>query len=178
LLKRIHFDRVLLAGEVSDQFKSPARWNHYKEGGSYSLLVEHEGKKILVQSSAGYLSGALNGHEADIVFLGIGRLGKQSPDYRAAYWREVVEAVGARRVIPIHWDDFSKSLQWGDSSKSFDRPLEPPSPLVDNVQRSLAFLLAQGKKTRVDVKILPACVKIDPFAGLKRYQGKPKRRST
>lgn len=169
LLKRFQIDRVLLAGEVDDQFKSPARWSHYKEGGSYSLLVEHAGKKILVQSSAGYVSGALNGREADIVFLGIGALGKQSDEYRADYWREVVAAVGARRVIPIHWDDFSRPLS---------RPLVPPSPLSDNVQQSLAFLLARGKKAKVDVKILTALEKIDPFAGMKRYQGQPKRRSS
>lgn len=34
--------------------------------------------------------------------LGIGALGQRSDTNRQDYWREVVQAVGAKRVIRIH----------------------------------------------------------------------------
>jgi L-ascorbate metabolism protein UlaG (beta-lactamase superfamily) len=157
LFKRFGIDHVLFDGVVKDSFKTPARWYDYKEGGSYSVLIEHRGRKLLVQSSAGYLPEKLNAYEAEVVFLGIGTLGKQRDSYREAYWREVVAAVGARRVIPIHWDDFTFSL---------DQPLKPLSPIVDNFQKAVGFLLQRAEKSDVDVKFLPTWEARDPFVGL------------
>ncbi len=41
-----------------------------------------------------------------MVYLGIGQLGLQPESYFVEYWTEAVRAVGARRVVLIHWDDF------------------------------------------------------------------------
>ena len=46
-----------------------------------------------------------------MVFLGTGGLGSQTADYREAYWTETVEQVGARRVIPIHWDSLTGPIE-------------------------------------------------------------------
>jgi L-ascorbate metabolism protein UlaG (beta-lactamase superfamily) len=46
-----------------------------------------------------------------VVFLGIGGLGSQTPDYPQSYWRETVERAGARRVIPIHWDGLMSPIE-------------------------------------------------------------------
>jgi len=35
---------------------------------------------------AGFIKGALSGRKADVVFLGVGAVGKQTPDYRARLW--------------------------------------------------------------------------------------------
>jgi L-ascorbate metabolism protein UlaG (beta-lactamase superfamily) len=78
-------------------------------------------------------------------------------DYRNDYWQEVVEAVKAKRVIPIHWDDFTLSL---------DQPLVPMSNLFDDFDKTMGFLLARGRQKGIDVKILPAWVKVDPFANI------------
>jgi L-ascorbate metabolism protein UlaG (beta-lactamase superfamily) len=110
-----------------------------------------------VQSTAGFVEGALRGHKADVVFLGIGALGKQGEDYRQAYWHETVHAVGAPRVIPIHWDDFTRPL---------DQPLVPLPYLFDDFDKSMAFILGRGQQEGVDVKLPPAWAKFDPFAGV------------
>lgn len=152
-----HAPTFFTGGEIREPLTPPVRANRYEEGGSYSVLIEHGERSLLVQGSAGYLERALQGRRADVVFLGIGALGKQSDDYRQAYWREVVSAVGARRVIPIHWDDFMLPL---------DQPLVPMRSLFDDFDASMKFLLERGRSGGVDVRIAPAWAKIDPFAGL------------
>ena len=62
--------------------------------------------RLLIQGSAGYVEGALAGRQAEVAYLGIGQLGKQDAAYMEAYWEHTVRAVGARRVVLIHWDDF------------------------------------------------------------------------
>jgi L-ascorbate metabolism protein UlaG (beta-lactamase superfamily) len=64
----------------------------------------------LIQGSAGFVKGALAGHHADAVYLGVGQLGVLPRSYLLDYWTETVRAVGARRVILIHWDDFFRPL--------------------------------------------------------------------
>ena len=56
------------------------------------------------------MRGALTGHRADVVYLGVGQLGVQDEEYIRAYWAETVRTVGAKRVVLIHWDDFFRPL--------------------------------------------------------------------
>jgi L-ascorbate metabolism protein UlaG (beta-lactamase superfamily) len=141
-------------GNIDNPLKSPAWWWQYKEGGSYSVLIEHDGKTILVQGSAGFKPDALQGRSADLVFLGIGQLGKQDDAYRELYWQQVVASVHPRRIIPIHWDDFWLPL---------DQPLVPFPRLTDNFEKSIEFLNRRGHQENIEVKILPAWLKVDPF---------------
>ena len=107
-----------------------------------------------MQGSAGFIEGALNGRHADVVFLGIGQLGNQDDAYRESYWRQVVTAVSPRRVIPIHWDDFWLPL---------DQPLVPFPRIADNFEKSMAFLNRRGQEDNIEVKLLPAWLKVDPL---------------
>jgi len=144
-------------GDILEPLTLPARQRDFKEGEVYSVFIEHDGKTILVQGSAGYLEGALTGRHADVVFLGIGQLGCKDEKYRDDYWREVVEAVQPKRIIPIHWDDFWLPL---------DQPLVPMPRLIDNFDTSMEFLIRRAREKSIDVRILPAWVKIDPWAGI------------
>jgi L-ascorbate metabolism protein UlaG (beta-lactamase superfamily) len=152
-----HAPTPVTGGTIDRPLRPPARAFHYREGGCYSLLVEHAGRSLLVQGSAGYLAGALRGRQAEVVFLGVGALGKQDAVFRQGNWRETVAAVGAQRVIPIHWDDFTLPL---------DRPLRPLPALIDDFAVTMTFLLAQGRQAGVDVRLLPAWTPCDPWAGL------------
>jgi L-ascorbate metabolism protein UlaG (beta-lactamase superfamily) len=76
--------------------------------------------------------------------------------YQEAYWREVVQATGARRVVLVHWDDFWKPL---------DEPLVPMPRLMDNFDVSMQFLLERARLTGVEVQIPSAWISMDPFAG-------------
>lgn len=152
-----HVPTGFTGGEIREPLVPPVRANQYQEGGSFSVLIEHGDKKLLVQSSAGYEEGALQGRRADVVFLAIGALGRQDQAFRQAYWREVVRAVGAHRVVPIHWDDFTMPL---------NEPLAPmPFPL-DDFDKSMAFVLDRGRQDGVDVKLVPTWITVDPYSGL------------
>jgi L-ascorbate metabolism protein UlaG (beta-lactamase superfamily) len=47
---------------------------------------------------------------ADIAYIGVGQLGLLDERYIETYWTETVRAVGARRVVLTHWDDFFRGL--------------------------------------------------------------------
>ncbi len=98
-------------GDILAPLAPPAAYLDYKQGGAYSILVAHPQGRVLHHGSAGVVPGALAGRRADVVFLGIALL----PDL-PGYLAEVVDAVGARRVVPVHWDDFTRPL---------DAPLRP-----------------------------------------------------
>ena len=121
-------------GEIEAPLVPPARYLDYKQGGTYSILVEHPRGRVLHHGSAGFVPGALRGRQADVVFLGVALLDDLGP-----YLAEVVDAVGARRVIPTHWDDFTRSLD------------EPPTPMPVAVHLDRFF--AQMAQTRPDLAI-------------------------
>lgn len=121
------------AGEhITAPLAFPASLSDFKEGGSYSVFISHPQGNILIQGSAGYNKGALAGYEADVVFLGIAGLGKKSATYREEYFQEMVTNVGAKKIIPIHWDDFTQP---------FDEPLQPQIRALDYFEGAMGFLI-------------------------------------
>ena len=100
-------------GVIGAPVVPPVRASAYRCGQSWSTLVHHRpsGRRLLVVGSAGFVPGALRGHQADVVYLGVGQLGPQPERYVRDYWDESVRAVGARRVVLIHWDDFFRPLR-------------------------------------------------------------------
>jgi L-ascorbate metabolism protein UlaG (beta-lactamase superfamily) len=99
-------------GVIGEPLITPVKAAAYRCGESWSTLVHHRptGRRLLIQGSAGFVEGALAGHRADAVYLSVGQLGLQPRSYLVDYWTQTVRAVGARRVILIHWDDFFRPL--------------------------------------------------------------------
>ena len=99
-------------GVIGAPLTPPVRASAYRCGEAWSTLVQHRpsGRSLLIQGSAGFVTGALAGHRADAVYLSVGQLGLQRRSYLVDYWAETVRAVGARRVVLIHWDDFFRPL--------------------------------------------------------------------
>ncbi len=152
-----HAPTGFTGGEISEPLKPPVRASAYKEGQSYTMLLQHDSRSLLVTGSAGFVPGALRGVHADVVLMGIGALGARPDAYRADYWREVVATVGAKRVIPIHWDDF-----WLPS----DQPMQPiPAPL-DNFDVSMQFLQQRAAADKVDLRLPLQWRAMDVFGGL------------
>lgn len=116
MLPAEHTPDPMARGSVAQPVVPPARFTAYRMGACFAVLVECDDRSLLVNGSAGFVPGALRGRRADVVYLGIPTLGKQSDEYRDDLWREVVESTEARRIIPVHWDDFWQPL---------DRPLVP-----------------------------------------------------
>ena len=145
-------------GQILEPVTSPARAASYKCGEAWSLLVRHDsGRTALVQGSAGFVAGALAGQQADVVYLGVGQLGVQSADYIRTYWRETVRAVGARRVVLIHWDDFFRPLT---------RPLRALPYLGDNLDVTIRELGALARQDGVSIHLPKVWQREDPWAGL------------
>lgn len=104
-------------GDIDSVLEPPARLMDYRQGGTYSILIEHAQARILHHGSAGFEPGALREVSADVVFLGVALI-----DEPARYLAETVDAVGAGTVIPVHWDDFTRPLS---------EPLSPMPVAVD-----------------------------------------------
>lgn len=111
LIESHHCPPDRFPGEITAPVVPPVKAAAYKCGEAWSILVRHaSGRTMLIQGSAGYVEGSLAGHEAEVVYLGVGQLGIQSDEYIETYWRETVRTVGARRVVLIHWDDLFRPL--------------------------------------------------------------------
>lgn len=112
LIESHHCPPDRFPGVIGAPVTPPVRASAYRCGESWSTLVHHRptGRRLLVQGSAGFVEGALAGQRADAAYLSVGQLGLQPRSYLVDYWTETVRAVGARRVILIHWDDFFRPL--------------------------------------------------------------------
>lgn len=112
LIESQHCPPDRFPGVISAPVRPPVKAAAYRCGESWSALIHHRqsGRRLLIQGSAGYLTGALDGMRADVVYLSVGQLGLQPRSYIEEYWDQTVRAVGARTVIAIHWDDFFRPL--------------------------------------------------------------------
>jgi L-ascorbate metabolism protein UlaG (beta-lactamase superfamily) len=142
-------------GPITEPVVPPARVQAYRCGEAWSLLVEHaSGRSALIQGSAGYVPGALAGRRADVVYLGVGQLGLQSDEYLRTYWAETVEAVGARRVVLIHFDDFFRPL---------DQPLRALPYAGDDLDVTIRTLSALARNDGVDLHLPTLWRREDPW---------------
>ncbi len=98
-------------GDISAPLLPPARYTDYRQGGSFGVVIEHALGTAVHHGSAGWHDGMYRGRRADVVFLGVAAL-RDTEGYLA----QVTDTLGATRVIPTHWDDFTRPL---------DAPLRP-----------------------------------------------------
>jgi L-ascorbate metabolism protein UlaG (beta-lactamase superfamily) len=99
-----------LGQTIDAPLRQPARLRSYKEGGSYDFYVEAEGKRIMIRPSFNYVEGQMDGYRADVLFLGVAGLQKADTAMEAAFYRETIEKVDPKLVIPVHWDNFFSPL--------------------------------------------------------------------
>ena len=144
-------------GRITAPVVPPVKAVAYKCGDAWSILVEHAtGRTALIQGSAGYLSGALNGRRADIAYLGVGQLGVLDEGYIRSYWAQTVQAVGARRVVLTHWDDFFRPL---------GRPLRALPYAGDDLDVTLRVLGDLADRQSVSLHLPTLWHRADPWGG-------------
>lgn len=99
--------RWFIDHELKAAPKDGDRFWSFKDGKNRSYLIENGSTKILVHPSAS--PAQLGGLGAQVVFMGIGRLGSM-PD--KAFGPVLASVLGDKpaTVIPIHWDSFARSL--------------------------------------------------------------------
>lgn len=137
----VHSDGLIddAGKEIIRPLTPPVLFTKYREGGAYSIHIEHPAGSMLIHGSVGHEVGALYNYQADTVFLGIGGLADLSNTAKDNYFNEVVAVVGGKRVIPIHWDNFFKSLK--------KLPLKKASGFA----KSMSYL---SSKENIQVKLL------------------------
>ena len=68
-------ERALANPNISEPLRPPVAAFDYAVGKAYALYVTHPRGKWLIQGSAGFIEGGLEGLDVDVVFLGTGGLG-------------------------------------------------------------------------------------------------------
>lgn len=146
-------------GTIDAPVVPPARAAAYRCGEAWSILLTHDlsGRTALVQGSAGYVAGSLAGRSADVAYLGVGQLGVQPVAYVEEYWEHTVRAVGARRVVLTHWDDFFRPL---------DRPLRALPYAGDDLDASIRTLDRLAAADGVTLHLPTPWRREDPWSGL------------
>ena len=143
-------------GDITATLTPPRPIADYKEGGTYTIFVRYrEARKMLVQGSAGFVAGALQGQQADVAFVAVGGFGGLSNILnREPYWHEIVETVDAKRIYLIHWDNLESSINWSGGVQ------EPP--VESFTQPAIDFMLGKSsaQRTVVKLKILDP---VDPY---------------
>jgi len=144
-------------GEIEHPLQPPAKASAYKCGEAWSILVEHlpSSRTLLVQGSAGFVPGALNGKRAEVAYLGVGQLGIQDEGYLESYWAETVRAVGARTVVLTHWDDFFRPL---------DLPLRALPYAGDDLDVTMRVLGRLAEEDGVRLHLPTVWQREDPWA--------------
>jgi L-ascorbate metabolism protein UlaG (beta-lactamase superfamily) len=144
-------------GTITAPVVPPVRANAYRCGQAWSTLIRHRptDRRLLIVGSAGYVPGALAGHRADVVYLGIGQLGLQPERYLVEYWSEAVRAAGARRVVLIHWDDFFRPLH---------EPLRALPYAGDDLDVSMRVLSRLARQDGVPLHLPTLWQRADPWS--------------
>ncbi len=144
-------------GEITEPVVPPAKAKAYKCGEAWSVLVHHQptDRRLLIQGSAGFVTGALSGQQAEVVYLGVGQLGLLPEQYMVDYWTEVVRAVGARRVVLIHWDDFFRPLT---------EPLEALPYVADDLDASVEVLSRLATEDEIPLHLPTVWQRENPWA--------------
>ena len=146
-------------GSITAPVVPPVTSKAYRCGEAWSMVLSHaSGRTALVQGSAGYVPGALRGHRAEVAYLGVGQLGLQDPHYIRTYWAETVEAVGAKRVVLIHWDDFFRPL---------DVPLRALPYIGDDLDVTMRVFAELSAEQGVELHFPTAWRREDPWASLR-----------
>lgn len=133
-----------LPGTIEEPLATPQPITAWKEGASYSIVIEHAQGTTIVQGSSGFVEEQLAGIAADVVMLGIGGLTTLDRDYAEKYWQEMVTTTGAKTVYPIHFDDYTKPF--GE--------IVPGPRVLGNIEKAARWFAAFRETWDPDTKIL------------------------
>ena len=82
----------------------------------------------------------------DVLFLGVAGLQKAEPAMEAAFYRETIEKVDPKLVIPVHWDNFFSPLT---------KPVVGIPRLIEKTEVALWRLVRACEARGVDCAVLP-----------------------
>lgn len=98
--------KVPYPGNIDKPLIPPRPAKDYKLGNTFSVMITHPSGTIVHHGSAGFIPGMYEGIKADVVLLGIA--GRSDTD---TYFKNVPLELGAKLLIPVHFDNFFISLE-------------------------------------------------------------------
>jgi len=98
----LHSPGDIAPGEISEPLSTPCSYKDFRTGKCYSSLIEHGTRRVFVHPSTNYVTNKFQTLNVSTTFLGVGAVGKQSDSFREEYWKEVVEMMKPKRIVPIH----------------------------------------------------------------------------
>lgn len=136
-----------MMGQIERPLTQPASMYAYREGATYAILIEHPLGTSLLHSGA-FLPGELKGRHVDTLFMCTPGIPQMPAAEQEQFYQQIIAQPGVSRVIPVHWDNFSRSL---------DLPLEPLPRFAENFDLAMDFLIAHTRTNpRLHLQILPA----------------------
>lgn len=156
LIESHHCPPDRFPGEIVEPVVPPVRVSAYRCGEAWSTVIHHgpSDRRLLIQGSAGFVPGALDGQRADVVYLGVGQLGPQPEDYVTRYWEQTVTTVGAGRVVLIHWDDFFRPLS---------QPIRALPFAADDLDATMRILSRLAERDGVRLHLPTVWQRADPW---------------
>lgn len=98
---KVYFNRVTLPGNISEDFKWPAKYWQFRHGHVLNWYMELDGLKYMHVDSAEFFADEWQGLEVDVLCLcAIGR------NARPNYIEEAISIVKPKIVMACHWDCF------------------------------------------------------------------------
>ncbi|MFC6593348.1 MBL fold metallo-hydrolase [Kitasatospora paranensis] len=124
----------------------PAAFADFVEGGSFAFLIEHHGRRILVQVPS-YVVGVLDDVRADVMFLSVIPIGHVDRRHTDTFYDQTIGNVRPRLVVPVHWDDFMEPAAPGLVPLGDEIPAKFDD-LLERLERdNIAFGIMQGMQT-------------------------------
>lgn len=138
---------IPFAGSIDTPLIPPAPVSAWREGQSYSIVISHPQGTTVVQGSAGFVAGSLDDVTADVVMLGTFGLENFGREYTEQYWTTLVTSTGAKRVLPLHFEDYTRPFG----------TIELSPRVIDNFVDSANLLDTMRKTWDTDARLhLPA----------------------
>lgn len=142
-------------GTIDEPLVPPARASAYRDGACYSFHISHPTGTLLIHPSANFIPHQFDALDVDALYLGVGAVGAQPTQFHDDYWRHVVDATRPSLILPVHWDNFFRSL---------DQTLRPLPGFMDKFDRSKAWLARKSAESGIAVRFQEPFETITPLA--------------
>lgn len=143
-----------IMGDITEPLRQPASVYDYREGETYTIRIAHPLGTSLLKGGA-LVPGELRGYRAEAVFMCLPGLNQMSQEQQDQYFREVVLDTGVKRIIPVHWDDFSTPLA---------PRLTPMPKSAEDLDTDLAFLRRElAQHPTISLSFIPALTPVQLF---------------
>lgn len=144
-----------MMGDITAPLHQPASLFAFAEGETYAIHIAHPLGNSMLHSGAFYPgelttlvpdSATTRQYPVDTLFQCTPGLQKLAPKVQEQYYQEIVVNTGVKRIVPVHWDDFTLSL---------DEPLLPLQRFAEDMEASMDFLSKASAKHGVEIGFLP-----------------------